>query len=118
MKNCTERIVYVAGPLSGDVSANVARAEVVAHQLANAGVTYFCPHLNAGTSLTPGVPEIYWIEADLVILRRCHAIQLVTGWERSRGTRGEMMAANRIGIPTFYPGELNQCIEFAKMREF
>ena len=39
-----------------------------------------------------------WIQGYIEILKRCDAIALVDGWERSEGARGEYRVAQELGL--------------------
>ena len=51
-----------------------------------------------------------WLEGDLEMLRRCDAVLVVPGWEKSSGTRAEIAEANACGIPVFYALEALQTL--------
>lgn len=97
-------VVYIAGPFRGAnawaIECNVRRAETKALDAAGAGFIPLCPHTN--TRFFHGTfSDQFWIDATLELLRRCDAVLLVPGWEASAGTRGEVDAAKRLGIPVF-----------------
>lgn len=107
------KIIYVAGPIRGDVEGNVKRAVSVATKLGKAGVPFICVHANVFQFMESNLPESYWLKADLDILARCDAIQLVSGWMDSSGTIGEVQFAQQNDIPVFGPSEVGECIRFA-----
>ena len=100
----TDKVVYIAGPYRADtawdIEQNTRRAEDAALYVAHLGATPLCPHTMTrfmqGT-LTDG----YWLAATLELARRCDAILLVDGWERSEGSQGEKHGMEEIGRPVF-----------------
>lgn len=96
------KLVYIAGPFRApsawEIEQNIRRAEELALRVWQAGHVAICPHTN--TRFYQGAaPDEVWLEGDLVILRRCDAVLLVEGWERSVGTLAEIAEARRYGIP-------------------
>ena len=58
-----------------------------------------CPHAN--TRFFDGqLTDAFWLAGTLELLRRCDAVMLVEGWERSSGTLGEIAVAERT-MPVF-----------------
>ena len=97
-------IIYVAGPFRGENSwemeQNIRRAETLALEVWRMGVAAICPHAN--TRFYQGAaPDNVWLEGDLEMVRRCDAVLLVEGWEKSTGTLGEIKEADAAGIPVF-----------------
>lgn len=95
------RRVYVAGPFraaSGwSVEQNVRRAEAVGLEVAEEGAVAVVPHAMY-RHFNGVLPDEYWLEATLDLLRACHGVLLVDGWERSVGARGELEEARRLGL--------------------
>lgn len=94
--------VYVAGPYSAPSSdairANVYRAQLVGISVVRAGALALVPHaISLGIEAT--MPESKWLQLGLDWLNECHAVVLVPGWERSRGTLGELDRARVLGLP-------------------
>ena len=60
----------------------------------------------------PGtLPDEFWLEGTLELLRRCDAVFLIPGWEQSTGSRSELDEATRLGLPVFDNVEaLRECI--------
>lgn len=98
------KLVYVAGPYrakdSWEIEQNIRRAETLALDVWRAGFAAICPHTN--TRFYQGAaPDQLWLDGDLEMLRRCDAVLLVPGWEKSSGTIAEITEANARNIPVF-----------------
>lgn len=98
-------MIYVAGPFRAkpDVTnqwvqeQNIRKAEQVSWDLFFMGAAPICPHTM--TRFFQGsLPDEVFLQADLDIIRRCDAIYLVDGWERSVGTRAELALAVELNI--------------------
>lgn len=91
------KIVYIAGPYRGRdylaIDRNIAAAREAAAFLAEHNVGFFCPHLHSShfEVVTPDVAPEFWLDLDLQFLRACDAMYLLPDWERSIGTRAEMV---------------------------
>jgi hypothetical protein len=90
-------VVYVAGPYRAkDAWAreqNIRRAEEAAFALAEMGAAPLCPHTM--TRFFDGtLSDDYWLAVTLELMRRCDAILLLDGWERSAGARAEAAEAD------------------------
>lgn len=108
-------IVYVAGPFRGptpwDVAQNVMRAKALGLEVARAGFMPLIPHAN--TDLFDGqLTDQFWIDGTLALMRRCDAVVLVEGWERSNGTLGEIAEAKRLGIPVCH--SVDELLDWAR----
>jgi hypothetical protein len=121
-------LIYVAGPYSGDVEHNIARARAVAIQLFEKGHSPITPHLNFAhfENDMPEVPNEAYMVRDLGILDRCDGMVVVEGWQNSEGTEKEINYCRNNGIPVWFAPilpELHlteqrypvQCTEFAKL---
>ena len=97
-------LVYVAGPYRAatefEVTQNIRRAESLALKVWLAGAACICPHLNTA-HFGGAAPDEVWLTGELEIVRRCDAVVLVEGWERSEGVRREVETARAAGIPVF-----------------
>lgn len=99
--------VYVAGPYRNrsraGVELNIQCARRVGLLAALKGWTPIIPHANTGhLDDACDLPEQYWLDATLELMRRCDAVVLCPGWQHSSGTLGEVAEAQRLGITVFY----------------
>ena len=99
------RLVYIAGPYRGPntwaIEQNIRRAEDVAAQVWRAGLAAMCPHANS-RHMDGITTDENFLAGTLEMLRRCDAVLLVEGWERSSGSRAEVQEAMRLGLPVMY----------------
>ena len=99
-------LIYVAGPYSGDVVANVRRAEDISIALIRNGWHVITPHKNTdgyeqyenGTTITKST----WFDMDLNALARCDAMYVMCDWRLSQGTVDEIGFATEQCIPVYY----------------
>lgn len=97
-------IIYVAGPYRGDrpidVKRNIRNADIWGERLVDLGIAVHIPHKN--TEGYEGLQNDQWfLDATMESMRRCDAVFLIPGWEKSSGARGEKAEAERLGIPVF-----------------
>lgn len=115
MKKRQDILVYVAGPLTGDVNENVRNAMQVGTELLMEGIDVFIPHLNAFIERfweEEGYPQAKtsdsdeswgydeWLDYDFAILSRCDALFRMEG--DSPGADMEVAFAKGRGIPIFH----------------
>ena len=99
---------YLAGayraPTPEGISANIALARTAAQELWRCGYAVLSPHCN--TALFDGVvSDEQFLEGDIAWLRCADVMVLMPGWEKSEGTRQEIVVAQTCGIPVMTLGE-------------
>jgi hypothetical protein len=115
--------VYIAGPYTGSthdyrsylqIDDNIAAARFMAARMANAGIPFFCPHLHSAhfEVITPDVPAEYWYELDMFFLEGASAVQLLKGWETSKGVAMELARARNLKIRYFLPLQSDLLIDW------
>lgn len=96
--------VYIAGPYrSGSVeglSQNIYNAALVRDDVIRMGCVAVCPHVMFN-DCDVECSDRFWLAATQQLMLNCDAVVLVDGWERSHGTRAEVVAARQAGIPVF-----------------
>ena len=105
------KILYISGPFSplpGDADPlhstehNILQASRYALLAARKGWAPFCPHKNtSGFHHVPDLSEEFWLECCLEYVRRCDAVLMIPGWERSEGAKREYYLAHALGKPIF-----------------
>lgn len=106
MSNSRMPVVYVAGPYRGlnrdAVELNIQVARAVGLEAVRKGWSPLIPHANSGhLDALINLPDQFWLDATLELMRRCDAVVLCPGWARSAGTEGEIREARRIGLPIY-----------------
>ena len=95
------RVIFVSGPYRDKtehgVEMNILNAKLTAVQLWREGWAVICPHKNS-ERMGGVVSDRAFLDGDLEILRRCDAIYMMRGWERSEGARGECALAKELGL--------------------
>lgn len=103
-------VAYIIGPFRAPhhwgVVQNVRAAEAVALQVWLAGAAALCPHLNCvnfeGAAGDSKENASIWLDGDIAMLKRCDAVVLVPGWEKSTGSRAEVEIARAEGLAVFF----------------
>ena len=108
--------VYVAGPYRGDgkqgtVEKNIYQARIMATKVARAGLFPITPHLNTDLfdfedGLMDREPE-FWLDNYKDLVLDCDALIVIPG--ESSGTRAEVAAAQKHGIPVYFT--LNELLD-------
>jgi hypothetical protein len=98
------KLVYIAGPFRAstawEIEQNVRRAEELGFEVFKCGAMPVIPHANTRFFHGQGTDQ-FWLDGTLELARRCDALILVPGWERSTGTRLELRDMLNRGAPTF-----------------
>lgn len=102
----TKRVVYLAGPYTGDVHENIKQAMGVAEKLWRQGYAVICPHGNTA-HMSIDDPKNWKVEfatfltGDLEFVQRSDILCLLPGWMDSRGACAEWVFALYHNIPVY-----------------
>ena len=103
-------LVYIAGPYRGrttaEITGNIRRAEQYTEKLLRMGFFVYCPHKNT-SHLDGCVPETFFLDMGLEMLRRCDAIFVMPDSEYSLGTAAEIQLARELGKEFIFEEGLN-----------
>ncbi len=99
------KVIFVSGAYRAEnqlgVERNIRYAESAAIDLWKQGWAVYCPHKN--TAHFDGIlPDEVWLEANLEILKRCDAIYMLKGWQKSTGAIAEYQLADTLGLGVYY----------------
>ena len=102
--------IYIAGPFRArtawEIENNIREAEHWGLAVAKLGAVPIIPH--SMYRFFHGVlPDPFWIEATLTLLRPCDALLVIdfrekARWQASTGTVGEVEEMRRLGRPRFF----------------
>ena len=87
------KLIYIAGPYSGDIEGNVKRAKAAMKKLYRHGWAVHCPHLQPDMDYT--LDE--WLKIDFYIIDKCDAVFFLKNWRNSLGSCREYLHATRQG---------------------
>jgi len=98
------KTVYVAGPFRADsawgIEENIRWAEQYGLKIAKMGAAPVIPH-TMYRFYTGALPDQFWLDATLEVMRHCDAVFMCAGWGQSSGSRGEKAEAERLKMPVF-----------------
>ena len=102
-----KRVVYIAGPYRNTTEEgkkeNIWHAIRIACRLAELGWYPLCPHANtANFDVYTDLPDDFWIDMGLEMLKRCDAVFMLRGWQSSVGSLKEHELAEKLNIPIYY----------------
>ncbi len=102
------KIIYVAGAYRNKTEwglvQNIRHAEAASIKLWQKGWAVICPHKN--TAHFGGLcPDDTWLKGDLEMLKRCDAIYMLKGWEKSVGAQAELATAKNNTLEIIYEEE-------------
>jgi len=108
-------IFYVAGPYRPQsafqslpiirwfyILRNILRARRLSIWLWKNGDIAICPHLNTAFFDLHDIPDRVFLQGDIAILKRCDAIVMLDGWQKSIGASSEHCIAVFNGTPIYY----------------
>lgn len=94
------KVAYIAGPYRAEtpwkIARNIRAASEVALKYSKLGYAVICPHANTA-HMDGELPDSFWLEATLELMRRCDVVVMMAGWRKSSGARAEYVEANRLG---------------------
>jgi hypothetical protein len=95
-------LIFVSGPYRAPTAwerdRNIHAAREIGAMIAMAGGYPVIPHSN--TSHFDGLAtDELWLDGTMELLRRCHAVVLMSNWHHSSGARAEAGEAERLGLP-------------------
>ncbi len=99
--------IYIAGPYSdttnSNVIANMERAAKVAADYYRAGWVVFCPHtmthiIDQKFNKDGAIKYDDWMATDIYWLKKCDAIHMLPGWQKSKGASHEYKVAKGLGL--------------------
>lgn len=99
------RIIYIAGPYRAphriEVSENILAAKRIGAMVAETQAGYpVIPHANTdGDFGDLEVPDSFWLEATIELMRRCDGVIMLPTWRRSSGATEERIVALGLGLP-------------------
>ena len=103
------KLVYIASPYAGDVETNVQFAKAACRYAIGQGATPVAPHLLYPQILSDDIPEEReaGLRMGLRVLEACDEIWLCGG-RTTQGMGMELSAAEMLGIPVRWLGEIPQ----------
>lgn len=98
------KVFYIAGPYRADnprkILENIRAAEAVAIEVWKSGNVALCPHLNS--RFMDGIcDDFVFLEGAIELMKRCDAVILVPGWEKSKGALAEVEMARKLNIHVY-----------------
>ncbi len=102
------KLIYLAGPFRAEdnfrIQQNILDAEAVAYAIiteSKGAAAVLCPHA-LGRNFIGTFTDDYWLAATMEMLKRCDAVYSFCRWRESAGTKAEVEAAEKLGLPVFY----------------
>lgn len=97
-------LVYIAGPFRAKtpflIEENIRSAERVGLRVCEAGAAALIPH-TMYRFFQHSLPDAFWLDAGLDLLRKCDAIVMGPGWRSSTGSCREREVAILRQMPVF-----------------
>jgi hypothetical protein len=105
-------LVYVAGPITGNMMANTREAVYVADIMRENDVAPYVPHLSVAWEMITSYDHRQWLEYDAQIIMRCDALYRMDG--DSKGADWEVEYCDRTSTPVFFAAEFETVEAFCK----
>ena len=99
------KLLYVAGPYSGDIEQNIKNAESASINLIKMGFHVITPHKNTSgyeKYEDDNITYQTWIDMDLNLLSRCGALYVMSNSKYSKGTQIEIKFASDNDMEIIY----------------
>ena len=105
------KVVYISGPYNSipegydrhhGIQRNIVEASRVAAECWKKGWAVICPHLNTAGFHNLGLDEEIFLKGCIEMVKRCDAILLMEGWEKSEGAERERLEALLLGKPVYH----------------
>lgn len=104
----TPPLLYIAGPYRAStpwlVAQNIRAAEALGLHIARYGAFPVIPH-SMYAHFDKALPDRFFLDATLEIMRRCDGVVLLPTWESSTGAKAEASEAIRLGMPVWVADE-------------
>lgn len=105
------KLVYIAGPYRAtypyQVQRNIQAAVDVALDMCLSGFDLYPVVPHANTAHFDGVRDgQFFVDGTADLCRGCDAIVVLSGWQNSIGTRGEIDIMRDLGKPVFFLDEI------------
>jgi hypothetical protein len=102
------KVAYIAGKYRAqtewELVQNIRLAEHYALKYAALGYAVVCPHKNSA-HFGGTLPDQYWLDSTMELLRRCDVVVMIPGWRRSEGALAEHAEAVRLSKHVIFEGE-------------
>lgn len=95
------KLIYIAGAYTGKTkeerNLNIEHARAVGREVARLGYFPVIPHCNTAfyDDTAPDILPEFWLEGDIILMKRCDAVLFMLGWKRSPGALNEYKEAKR-----------------------
>lgn len=95
------KVIYLAGPYSGDVGVHIARARAHAQYYWRRGLAVITPHLNTANFEidAPDIAYETFLQGDFALIEKADAVVLLPNWRESPGAVRERALALSLGKP-------------------
>jgi hypothetical protein len=104
-------LVYIAGPYRNDdawlCEQNIRAAESLGYRVAQLGAYPVIPHSNTRAYFSSAASDALWLAGTLELMRRCDGVVFLPTWGGSSGARDEHAEADRLELPVFGIGHVN-----------